>query len=459
MARARLYRPRILADEHVKARASYLAELERKDAELDIEVLEPAEAEIYVVTLPVDRIVAVVSRLCHANPNDVLSRRRFSYLVMPRQIAMHLCRLYTQRTLPELGRLFHRDHSTIIHANRKVGKMIEGGDPEIRSIVRNAERELLPTNYKGPARHPAHSRAGGLLVSIRRGPRPDANFTIIRNGLLNYPFSAESLGVICYLLSKPDNWQISKKELGSRFKVGRDKINRIINELCEAGYMEKHQPRDESGKLLELVFVCLDERKEPEAVDWKSAPLTEKPLTAEPLTANPHQISTDKKQTTESNKGASEFGVFWAQYPRKVAKPSALKAFSKARKANSFEAIMAGVAKHAAAWDAAGTEKQFIPHPSTFLNQQRFNDESEQPKTAPSRQSRSTYRSPAARRRIPQIPRKRWRAVRSQWGWRNAKSVFWYWRRQWCNRAKCQHRRQILALRSWRMIFATIRSL
>ena len=150
MARARLYRPRIPADEHVKARASYLVELERKEAELDTEVLEPEDEAIFVVTLPVDLIVATVSNLCHVNPNDVLSRRRFSYLVMPRQIAMHLCRLYTQRTLPELGRLFHRDHSTIIHSDRKISEMIEGGDSEIRSIVRNAERELLPTNYEGP---------------------------------------------------------------------------------------------------------------------------------------------------------------------------------------------------------------------------------------------------------------------------------------------------------------------
>ena len=57
---------------------------------------------------------------------------------------MHLCRLYTQRTLPELGRLFHRDHSTIIHADRKISGMIEGGDAEIRSIVYQAEKELLP---------------------------------------------------------------------------------------------------------------------------------------------------------------------------------------------------------------------------------------------------------------------------------------------------------------------------
>ena len=161
MARARLYRPRIQADEHVKAQASYLTELEREDAELDIEVLEPEEGVIYVVTLPVDRIVATVSKLCNANPNDVLSRRRFNYLVMPRQIAMHLCRLYTQRTLPELGRLFHRDHSTIIHADRKISGMIEGGDAEIRSIVRNAEMELLPANYKGPRAIPLTAEQEG----------------------------------------------------------------------------------------------------------------------------------------------------------------------------------------------------------------------------------------------------------------------------------------------------------
>ena len=114
-------------------------------------------------------------------------------------------------------------------------------------------------------------------MSIVRGSRPEANFTIIRNELLSDGLSCEALGVICYLLSKPDNWEISKRELGKHFRIGRDKINRIINELLKAGYMETHQPRSRDGKVLESVFVCLDQKRSETAVDWKSAPFTEKP--------------------------------------------------------------------------------------------------------------------------------------------------------------------------------------
>ena len=145
-----------------------------------------------------------------------------------------------------------------------------------------------------------------------------------------------------------------KKRCGEWFEIDVDEVIEVVNsvdqKLFEGGQLNRP---DQSTELTRLVNSVDPNLKEPEI---------------EPLVVN--------KSTNEAE---SSFDVFWAQYPRKVAKPSALKAFSKARKVNSLETIMAGVAKHAAAWDANGTEKQFIPHPSTFLNQERYNDEPEQP--------------------------------------------------------------------------------
>jgi hypothetical protein len=63
------------------------------------------------------------------------------------------------------------------------------------------------------------------------------------------------------------------------------------------------------------------------------------------------------------------FDGFWTRYPRKIAKPEARKKWKAALKKAPAETIMAGLAKYAFSQDP-----QFVPHPSTWLNQERWND-------------------------------------------------------------------------------------
>lgn len=65
-----------------------------------------------------------------------------------------------------------------------------------------------------------------------------------------------------------------------------------------------------------------------------------------------------------------DFDVFWAEYPRKTAKEAARKAWATARARVGAETILNGL--RAAVWPA---ETQFIPHPSTWLNQGRWDDQ------------------------------------------------------------------------------------
>ena len=54
-------------------------------------------------------------------PLDLVSNRRMIVVTYPRQMAMYLARELTPRSLPEIGRAFgNRDHSTVIHAIRRV---------------------------------------------------------------------------------------------------------------------------------------------------------------------------------------------------------------------------------------------------------------------------------------------------------------------------------------------------
>jgi len=72
-------------------------------------------------------------------------------------------------------------------------------------------------------------------------------FTIAPNELLqNETLSYEAKGLICELLSRPSDWIIRKKQL-RRDGTGDHKLQRIINELTEAGYLYCMTTRSADG--------------------------------------------------------------------------------------------------------------------------------------------------------------------------------------------------------------------
>lgn len=72
---------------------------------------------------------------------------------------------------------------------------------------------------------------------------------------------------------------------------------------------------------------------------------------------------------------AGEFAEWWEHYPRKIAKQEAVKAYAKARKSFSAQAISEGLTRHLDAWRTEHRPLDKIPHAATWLNGQRFNDE------------------------------------------------------------------------------------
>jgi len=94
----------------------------------------------------------------------------------------------------------------------------------------------------------------------------------------------------------------------------------------------------------------------------------------------PHKdvdVDKDKNQSIARPAVSLRFIEFWEAYPRKVSKALALKKWLKLNADSDplFSAIMAGLVRAKEAWAASGTETQFLPHPATWLNQERWNDE------------------------------------------------------------------------------------
>jgi chromosomal replication initiator protein len=75
----------------------------------------------------VEDILRVVSKHYGVSRADLLSSRRTANVVRPRQIAMYLAKTLTLRSLPEIGRRFGgRDHTTVLHAVRKIEGLVKG---------------------------------------------------------------------------------------------------------------------------------------------------------------------------------------------------------------------------------------------------------------------------------------------------------------------------------------------
>ncbi|KQU55938.1 chromosomal replication initiator DnaA [Sphingomonas sp. Leaf339] len=90
----------------------------------------------------IDDIQKLVTQHFDLKPLDMVSARRSRVVARPRQIAMYLSKRLTTRSLPEIGRKFGgRDHSTVIHAVRKIEELRDQ-DREIDNAVRVLMREL-----------------------------------------------------------------------------------------------------------------------------------------------------------------------------------------------------------------------------------------------------------------------------------------------------------------------------
>ncbi|MCW3835428.1 chromosomal replication initiator protein DnaA [Sphingomonas canadensis] len=92
--------------------------------------------------ITIDEIQNAVSTHFEVKKIDLISERRAVAIARPRQIAMYLAKRLTTRSLPEIGRKFgNRDHSTVIHAVRRIEEL-RGKDVEIDGAVRKLMRQL-----------------------------------------------------------------------------------------------------------------------------------------------------------------------------------------------------------------------------------------------------------------------------------------------------------------------------
>ncbi|HHT9104537.1 MAG TPA: chromosomal replication initiator protein DnaA [Candidatus Wujingus californicus] len=90
----------------------------------------------------VDAILKTVSVRFDVSVSQILSKCRSREVVLPRQIVMYLSKRLTNMSLSEIGGYIGgRDHATVIHANRKISKLVKR-DRNVLLTIKKLENEL-----------------------------------------------------------------------------------------------------------------------------------------------------------------------------------------------------------------------------------------------------------------------------------------------------------------------------
>lgn len=114
---------------------------------LTTETAEMALADMLArpVTLTPEEIVAAVARYYSLSPDALRGRGRSKDIARSRQIAMYLAREDTPASLPQIGEILDRDHTTVLYGHGKICHQVEQDDNLRRDILAIRER-LYNTN-------------------------------------------------------------------------------------------------------------------------------------------------------------------------------------------------------------------------------------------------------------------------------------------------------------------------
>ncbi len=94
----------------------------------------------------IEDIQRIVARHYNVSRQELVSNRRTRVIVKPRQIAMYLAKTLTPRSFPEIGRRFGgRDHTTVLHAVRKIEGLV-GEDTKLSHEIELLKRLINENN-------------------------------------------------------------------------------------------------------------------------------------------------------------------------------------------------------------------------------------------------------------------------------------------------------------------------
>ncbi|MCR5432478.1 MAG: chromosomal replication initiator protein DnaA [Lachnospiraceae bacterium] len=109
-----------------------------KRTPINIELAEEALRDIVFPnqkkTISPEYIIDIVSEHYSVSVEEILSKKKPKYIVIPRQICMYLARRYTNLSTIDLEKIFKRDHATILHGISSIENKLKNDDDMVKTI-------------------------------------------------------------------------------------------------------------------------------------------------------------------------------------------------------------------------------------------------------------------------------------------------------------------------------------
>lgn len=216
----------------------------------------------------------------------------------------------------------------------------------------------------------------------------DREFTVLPNATIRDPeLSFRATGLLAYMVSLPNGAKVDSLSLSQRKKEGRDAVRTAFTELVRQGYARRYTEQEKLTGQWRTVIEISDVA-DPGTCSQSSGsrPSGSPGLGSRP--SGPQALSKRKKpdertrENVSSPKGDASvsgsdqdenFCAFWQSYPRRVAKGHARRAWRKAVKAKPGPDLVIHATRFANL--VRDIDPQFIPHPSTWLNGERWEDQ------------------------------------------------------------------------------------
>ena len=124
-------------------------------------------------------------------------------------------------------------------------------------------------------------------------------YTVMSNyHLRDKTLSLKAKGLLSQILSLPEDWDYTLSGLCHINRESKDAIRSAVNELERAGYIERHQTTDASGKFSSNEYIIHESPISlPPSLD---KPLSENPTTGKPTSENPTQLNKDRVTKDQS---------------------------------------------------------------------------------------------------------------------------------------------------------------
>lgn len=204
----------------------------------------------------------------------------------------------------------------------------------------------------------------GQIVKSKKHNR----FTIIPNEMIqDSELSLKAKGLLCYLLSLPDDWVIYKGQLQNNCVEGRDAISSAFKELQKKGYIVSVRLMNSDGTFNGYSHVVYDLAQK----EGAEKPNTENPKTDKPTSDKPPLQNTNPTNDLPDKETKERaFTFFWDLYDKKIDKAKAKKIFDKVPK-SEYKPIY----NHILNYKQAEPNKQYRKYFSTYLNSRMWEDE------------------------------------------------------------------------------------